>query len=117
MGLRFKFHQNRSIFGRVVTFLKNSKWRRRYIEFGFFIRKAFMRKEMCFSTTSENFIEIGQQMAELQLFLLISDLAGKSLTTPRFGRFFGGYEPLNGKPCRTDPQEAHSCSKTRCLSN
>ena len=63
------------------------------LEFGFFIRKAFMRKEMCFSTTSENFIEIGQQMAELQLFLLISDLAGKSLTTPLFGRFLGDMNP------------------------
>ena len=48
---------------------------------------------MCFSTTSENFIEIGQQMAELQLFLLISDLAGKSLTTPLFGRFLGDMNP------------------------
>ena len=63
------------------------------LDFGFFIRKAFLRKEMCFSTTSENFIEIGQQMAELQLFLLISYLAGKSLTTPTFWRFLGDVNP------------------------
>ena len=63
------------------------------LDFLFLIRKSFLRKEMCFSTTSENFIEIGQQMAELQLFLLISDLAGKSLTTPLFGRFLGDMNP------------------------
>mgnify|MGYP003507313266 CR=1 FL=1 len=63
------------------------------LDFGFFIRKLFIWKQMCFSTTSENFIEIGQQMAELQLFLLISDFAGKSLTTPLFGRFLGDMNP------------------------
>ena len=63
------------------------------LDFGFSIQKSFLRKEMCLFTTSENFIEIGQQMAELQLFLLISDLAGKSLTTPLFGRFLGDMNP------------------------
>ena len=63
------------------------------LDFGFFIRKSFLRKEMCFSTTSENFIKISHQMAELQLYLLISDLAAKSLTTPLLGRFLGDMNP------------------------